>query len=249
VNEQRKTQLLSLILLVLLSGCQQLHEPKSRQAATATTAPVYVRDDAVDVAALIPPPPNRGSDQERADLETVLHMQSTRTEPQVARARGEEDLTVFAFADLIGPQFNAQNCPRTAMLFAQLRTDSRVFSNRAKNLFQRPRPPVADSRVQIAARHPETDPGYPSGHATRGMLMAEILATIFPDKREALLDRGRQIGFDRVILGVHYPSDVFAGQVLGHALTPKFLTSERFQADLAEAGKEMHQPMSTGPRS
>ena len=47
------------------------------------------------------------------------------------------------------------------------------------------------------------------------MLFAEVLAEIYPDQRDALLARGRQIGFDRIIGGVHYPSDVVAGAALG----------------------------------
>jgi acid phosphatase (class A) len=218
---------------------QAQQTPATQPAAAAAAAPMYLAPDAVDVAALLPGPPSPGSEQDQGDLQCVLDVQASRTDEQVARARGEEDLTVFAFADVLGPGFNAQACPKTAKLFDQVKFDSRVFSGRAKSLWNRVRPFKADPRVHGAATHPETDFSHPSGHSTRGMLMAELLAQIFPDRRAALIDRGRQIGWDRVILGMHYPTDVFAGQTLGHALTPKFLASEKFNRDFDEARREM----------
>jgi acid phosphatase (class A) len=233
---------------LLLCGCQDLRQKPARAQQTAppaqtqptgAAAPVYISSNALDVAALLPGPPSPESEQDRGDLQCVLDVQASRTDQQVARAHGEEDLTVFAFADVLGPGFDAQRCPKTAKLFEQVKVDSRVFSGRAKSLWNRVRPYRADSRVHHIATHPEQDFSHPSGHSTRGVLMAELLAQVFPDRRQALLDRGRQIGWDRVILGMHYPTDVYAGQTLGHALTPKFLASEKFTKDFDEAAKEM----------
>jgi acid phosphatase (class A) len=66
-------------------------------------------------------------------------------------------------------------------------------------------------------------PSYPSGHATRGLAYAAVLAELVPERREALLERGRQVGVDRVIGGVHWPSDIEAGQRLGAALVEIWL--------------------------
>jgi acid phosphatase (class A) len=44
-----------------------------------------------------------------------------------------------------------------------------------------------------------------------------------PAHGEAILARGRLVGFDRVMGGVHYPSDVEAGQRLGEALAGVWL--------------------------
>ena len=43
------------------------------------------------------------------------------------------------------------------------------------------------------------------------MVWATILVEIYPDQKEAILARGRQIGTDRSIAGMHWPSDVVAG--------------------------------------
>ena len=80
------------------------------------------------------------------------------------------------------------------------------------------RPHAAGARSKTGwsrAGGKETSAAYPSGHATHGMVYAMILAEIAPEQRPALLQRGREIGWNRVIAGVHYPSDIAAGRVLG----------------------------------
>src|SRR5208283_3499611 len=82
---------------------------------------------------------------------------------------------------------------------------------------------------------------YPSGHATRGILFARILAQIAPDSRVELMERGREIGWDRVIAGVHRPSDIVAGRTLGEAIANALLDSKGFQEELAAAKAEFEE--------
>ena len=78
-----------------------------------------------------------------------------------------------------------------------------------------------------------------SGHSTRGTLFALLLAELLPEKRDAILDKGRESGWLRVLGGVHYPTDVFAGRVLGQGLAREFLASPAFQHDFAEVKAEL----------
>ena len=135
-------------------------------------------------------------------------------------------ITEFRRRTYTGPWFTAEHCPQTAALFANLDAESKYFTNLGKDHWKRQRPPYADERLQPIVKL-DTEPSYPSGHSTRGMLFAEVLAEIYPDQRDALLARGRQIGFDRVIGGVHYPSDIYAGRVLGHNLARVILAKDR----------------------
>jgi acid phosphatase (class A) len=52
------------------------------------------------------------------------------------------------------------------------------------------------------------------------------------------LKRGQEIGWDRVIAGVHFPSDVYAGRVLGQTLAQAMLKSPDFQRRLTQAKAE-----------
>ena len=105
-----------------------------------------------------------------------------------------------------------------------------------KQQFARPRPYDAIPQVKPAVSR-ESSYSYPSGHSTWGMAEATLLAELQPERREAILDRGRQVGYDRVVGGVHYPSDVDAGQILGNAIAQAWLAepAHRRRGELAKA--------------
>lgn len=69
-----------------------------------------------------------------------------------------------------------------------------------------------------AVRREAEEKSFPSSHAARGAAYAAVLAELFPGKNANLLDRGEQIGEDRMIAGIHFPSDVEAGQRIGKAV-------------------------------
>lgn len=61
-----------------------------------------------------------------------------------------------------------------------------------------------------------TDPhSFPSGHATRAMMLAVIMLGLSPRLGILLLVWAPLVGLARVAMGVHYLSDVLAGMVLG----------------------------------
>ncbi|MCX6788164.1 MAG: phosphatase PAP2 family protein [Candidatus Kaiserbacteria bacterium] len=69
----------------------------------------------------------------------------------------------------------------------------------------------------------ETSFSFPSGHATAAMalygFLAYLLCALFPERKAAVLTAAvlliGVIGFSRLYLGVHFPSDVLAGYLLG----------------------------------
>jgi len=92
-----------------------------------------------------------------------------------------------------------------------------------KAIFERPRPHWADPVAHAGGW------SFPSGHATgigAAAGVAIVLAIMFSPTRRlryrligtALLVAGA-VGFDRILLGVHYPSDVLAGLLLGATIT------------------------------
>jgi undecaprenyl-diphosphatase len=60
---------------------------------------------------------------------------------------------------------------------------------------------------------------FPSGHATASFAVALSYATVFPRWSGPLLLLAVLVGFSRIRLGVHYPSDVVVGQLLATLTT------------------------------
>jgi acid phosphatase (class A) len=59
--------------------------------------------------------------------------------------------------------------------------------------------------------------------------------------------RADEYSFNRVVAGVHYPSDVEGGKLAGTALAAFLFASARFQPDFAEAKKELREALKLPP--
>lgn len=83
-----------------------------------------------------------------------------------------------------------------------------------KKLFKRPRP--CDFLMNLTAHVTPSDKfSLPSGHTAAAWLMACIIAHFYPPFAVIAYIWAALIGLSRVLLGVHYPSDVVAGTLLG----------------------------------
>jgi acid phosphatase (class A) len=67
---------------------------------------------------------------------------------------------------------------------------------------------------------------------------AVFLAAILPERKAEIWDRAQDYAESRVILGMHYPSDLEMGYRSGTALAAALLEDAEFQADLAAARTE-----------
>jgi acid phosphatase (class A) len=190
-----------------------------------------------DGVALLPPPPATGSAEEAADLATVRAVFNARTPAEKARAFKDSSLSIFLFAPAIGPFFQPGKLPKTEALFQKVRTDLTEAIDTPKDCWKRRRPYQMDEHLSLGP--PEKSTGYPSGHSTRGTVQSLLLAELFPEKKEAILEIGRQIGWDRVLIGKHFPTDIYAGRVLGRAIVRELLACPAFQRDLTEAKAEV----------
>lgn len=94
-----------------------------------------------------------------------------------------------------------------------------LLVSQLKQFFMRPRPTMVD---HLVAEHSFS---FPSGHATNSAILYVTLALLFWQSSArrstrrfilaAALLLALMIGISRVALGVHYPSDILAGWLLG----------------------------------
>ncbi|RPI71304.1 MAG: phosphatase PAP2 family protein [Desulfobacteraceae bacterium] len=86
-----------------------------------------------------------------------------------------------------------------------------------KNMTKRDRPFVAMQQVQTTVR-PSDQFSFPSGHTAAAFMMAVLVAYFMPFLAVPALGWAGLVGFSRIYLGVHYPTDVLAGMTLGSAI-------------------------------
>ena len=67
------------------------------------------------------------------------------------------------------------------------------------------------------------DPSFPSAHSVFAFMMATLLAKRFPRYGVIFFIVAAFIGWTRIYLGLHYPTDVIAGALLGYGITKLFL--------------------------
>jgi len=181
-------------------------------------APLYLPAGSVDAGTLIEPPPKLDSTKLREQMTVVLWLQRTLSE-------------LLVYADGIELKNTLDG------VISEVRADYDAL----KGKFDLPRPfqvneavqPVGDARPVAA---------YPSGHAIRATVYARLLGEIFPDQKDALIELGQQIGYGRVIAGVHFPIDVIAGQKLGHAYADVIVKQAAFKEAVERIRGERRRP-------
>lgn len=205
----------------------------------AALAGHFIADGGPDLRALLAPPPAADSPVTRAELDVVLQLQDLRTPALARRAQEIEDETWSGFAaDVVGPWFRAEALPQTAALFAAVREDFIPVNRASKALWPRRRPPYADPRVHPCVEYSDTG-AYPSGHGIQSALWAVLLGELMPEHAAGFLARARETRRMKLFSGVHYPSDLEAGRLVGEALAREMLRSPALQQALADARAEI----------
>ncbi len=83
-----------------------------------------------------------------------------------------------------------------------------------KNGFKRDRPQQVIQNFRSAII-PSDKFSFPSGHTSAACMVATLLAYFFPSVMIGLYLWAGIVGFSRVVLGVHFPTDTLMGAALG----------------------------------
>jgi acid phosphatase (class A) len=230
---------------------QTLRSPLQRRLApilfslVVAVAPLHAADEQLhylpagkpDAIALLAPPPLPGSPEQAADMAEVRDVCHAALSNDVAVAFSEKKFSVFNFTPAIGTFFQSNNLPKTTAFFQNVQKDAAAVTDNAKVYYKRPRPFIVDP--SLASGQLEKSFSYPSGHSTESMVLALVLADLFPDKQDAIIAEARAIGWHRVEIARHYQTDIYAGRALAQAIVHEMKASPDFQRDFAEAKAEV----------
>jgi acid phosphatase (class A) len=205
----------------------------------AEDAKPYSDNKEVNLLLLLPPPPATGSEQMKAELGQILTIQVTRTQAMEARAIADASENIWRFADVVNnPNFTAAALPKVAAFFDRVIETEAAVVDPAKDVWKRPRPHLYSDLVKPVV--PLSKSGsYPSGHATVGTLMGIELANMLPEKRAEIMARAWEFGQNRVVGGIHYPSDIEMGRISGTVIAQTISTHPDFAAEFEAAKAEL----------
>jgi acid phosphatase (class A) len=223
----RKTSFLAGLLLLVLTTTGQAEDAKP-----------FITNADVDLTAILPPPPANDSTITKAELAEVLTLQLTRAPEMEARAKADAEENVWRFADVMGPKFTKEALPKLDAFFERVVATEGAVVDPAKDVWKRPRPHMLSDLVRPVVK-PSTSGSWPSGHTTLGTVMGIVLSDMVPEKRAEIMARAWEYGHNRVVAGIHYPSDIEMGRISGAVIASNLQHNAEFETEYAAAKAEL----------
>lgn len=219
----------------------------------STRPPGYLGPDAIDILAILPPPPEKGDARyaaERRIFRETRKLQGTaRWAMAVQDAATSPSDLLRDFSCAVGVELTPDNAPKLLHVAQKATRDTGRAAGLAKVHFGKKRPFQIDAGVTCVP--PESvgrSSDYPSGHSVAGWTWALVLAEAEPDRASAILARGRAYGDSRVVCGMHHPSAVEAGRLTASAVMARVAASAEYRADIEAARAELAELRRKGPQ-
>lgn len=198
----------------------------------------------------------------RQNLATTIEInnaaKSDRALVQRALADEHDDL-LETMSDALGKNLGAHF--RTALSQGRLPKTEQILSGTLarggglasstfpeKMAFSYPRPfVVAPGKIVEYHRPGESGPykndplstSFPSGHTNQATWKAMVWAMALPEFGQPLLARAQEVGYNRMVMGVHYPLDVIGGRMTGLAAAADRWNDPRFRDLITAVGTEI----------
>jgi acid phosphatase (class A) len=210
----------------------------------------YLKPEAIDdymstlARAGLPTAPDTA--QTRRELDELLELQRTRSAADVAAARADRKTELSRFYGALGiPASDPPPLPLMNKLVDDIERTSRPFVRHAKRHHSRTRPYVIEPRLQPCIDDVRDDWSYPSGHASYSSIVADLLAMMVPERRMQIQARRDEFSRQRMVCGVHFPSDIRAGKAGAVSILGALeKTNREFVQDFHDASIELRTALS-----
>ena len=224
----------------LLSSCAATDTASQNKSPIVTIVSVVPTPVApVDLVAILPAAPLPNSEADKADLATLLELQHSRTQAMCDRAKADVTISLKQFFRGMGINYEPALAPAVEDVFKLAEPVQHQASSTAKDYYKRLRPYDASADLVPCISKTPGSFAYPSGHTVWAYSTAILLVRMLPEKRDALFARAADYARQRMIGGVHYPSDVDAGRVGGTVVADHLLANINFVRKLDAATPEL----------
>ena len=166
----------------------------------------------------VPPPPgHRQTKDELRALKALISHNDAQAQQQIEF--WDAGAPAYRWIDLMNARALAGTsltpyAQRVYTYVAQAIYDATIAAWESKYFYHRPRPSDVDHDLPTSVSVPNS-PSYPSEHAAAAQAAAAVLAYFFPAEAQSFQTNAEQAGWSRVLAGVQYPSDYYAGLDLG----------------------------------
>ena len=212
--------------LLLVGELPMLAKPVNSQS-TADNLAAGLRLDAEAMARLIGDPPAPGSVRDQNEQAILLWLQRIRTPEMVSDAWLPLEKSLGYFNRAVGGDLKTR-APKIHAAISQFLKPIEDVKDALKDRWNRKRPFQAIAQIRSCVPA-EVNSAYPSGHTIWYTAAGLLLADLFPDQADRLIKTGRSVAYTRVTCGMHYPSDVLAGQAVAEASVRAVLVSPQWQ--------------------
>ncbi len=207
-------------------------------------APIFASPAYTHAQLILAAPPADDSATTKEELAELHRIQSSRTSQQEQQARADDaEESLYIYKDVLGEKFTPEALPLTTAFGKRVKNDEGVNATPAKQAFKRVRPYNLDKTLKPVCKTKTIDDSYPSGHATAGYLAALTLVEMVPEQRDAILTRADAYARNRLVCGVHFPSDIAASKLLAYTTHAVMTTNPQYASELAAAKAELRRQL------
>jgi len=170
-------------------------------------------------------PPETKSREEKSEVRSLLRSLASGKNNQEFIKMADEDIVklFMSFCQENGLYFDEE-------YYKDLSNQLRKLILKLKYRFNRPRPRQVYDSIDIKDYKSSKTPSYPSGHAIQSHAIANTLSRSYPNFEKSLKILADRISFARVEQGVHYPSDIIAGEEVANIIDPYISNPNRIGA-------------------
>ena len=178
----------------------------------------------------VPPPPALDETQdELRSLADLIGKNDAQTAAQIAF--WDAGAPQYRWIDLISNRLLAGTptsaYPHRVYTYVALAMyDATIATWESKYYYGRARPSEMNHKLPTAVDVPNS-PSYPSEHAAAAQAAASVLAYFLPAEAQKFQAMAEQAGWSRVLAGVQFPSDYYAGLELGKKVAEQVIAKAK----------------------